>query len=64
MDKGCVNCSHWMEGYGVARDFCDILPQREVMEFMHCSPLERKLVRLTERLGIKSCKYFEPKNRS
>ena len=66
MDKGCKNCKHWMvvddeDGISLARDFCALLPMKEMEEIMNCSLLERKFARLTERLGIKSCKYFEAK---
>ena len=66
MDKGCKNCKHWMvvddeDGISLSRDFCVLLLQKELMEFMYCSPLERKLARLAERIGIKSCKHFEAK---
>jgi len=63
MDKGCKKCKHWVITNTLMRDYCSLLPEKEIMEFLHCSPLERKLARFTERIGIKSCKYFEPKSR-
>jgi hypothetical protein len=65
MDKGCKNCKHYEVTNSLERDHCALFPlefrQKELTEFLFRSPLERELIRLTECLGIKSCKYFEPK---
>lgn len=61
MDKRCKSCKHWVITNTAMRDYCTLLPDKESMEFLYCSPVERKLARLAERIGIKSCKYFEPR---